>query len=112
MDLTLKASHLSLMSNWNYGCVLPCSATIIDCVSLQVHMCVCGGGQRSTSGVVPQDLSILFIETGCLIRTWNSPFRLGWLGREPQTTPCLWLSSSGITNMYHHTWLFYVGSGD
>lgn len=80
-DVTLKASHLSLLSDWNYKCVLPCTATVSVCAS--VYMCTCGG-RRSTSGVVPEDPSILLIETGCLTRTWNSPVRLGWPVREPQ----------------------------
>lgn len=42
-----------------YGCLCTCE-----------HVC---GGQRPTTGIIPQDLSAWCFDTGSLSRTWDSP---------------------------------------
>lgn len=39
------------------------------CACLCVNICICGG-QRSTSSVIPQELSVWFYETGSSTWTW------------------------------------------
>lgn len=48
------------------------------------------GGQRSTSGVVPQ---VPWFSRLGLSSTCNSPRRLGWLASEPQGSACVCLGS-------------------
>lgn len=78
-----------------------------------VFMCVCMygsmcthvyGGQKTTSCVVPQEMSILFF------RDRSLPSRLGRLTSKPQGSTCFCLPGTGTTSVWHHTCLLYVGS--
>lgn len=61
----------------------------------QVHMLMCMhicGGQRATSCVIPQVLSIfLFVLRQSLLVSWNSPNSLGWVTSQFQESTCLCL---------------------
>lgn len=61
------------ISDERFGLV--CVYTLCGC-----GVCACGV-HRSSVGLIPQALSILFFETESL--TWNSWFWLGWLVRAP-----------------------------
>lgn len=43
----------------------------------------------------------------CLFGDWRGPSKLSWLVSKPQQSTCLWLSTAGITSLYHHIWLFF-----
>lgn len=70
-----------------------------------------GWGQRSGSGVVPQELPSLFHETEVLRSTSGSVIRLGWQASEPQGPACLHLPSFSVIGTHHHAWLCVGGLG-
>jgi len=48
-----------------------------------------------------------FFKTGPLVGTWASVLCLGWPDSKPQRFDCLYLFSSGITGIWHQTWLLF-----
>lgn len=84
-------------------CVHVCVGVLCVCY---VRMCMCGGGQETTSGVTLQAPSTSFLRQD-LSLPWNLPNGPSWLAAEPQASTCLCFSKAEIINMYHHIWLLF-----
>lgn len=68
------------------------------CLQVHIHVCVY---QRTTSIIIPQVPSTLFLVTGSLTNL-ERPCGLYWLARKPRGPPALPLSTR-ITSTCHHT---------
>lgn len=58
-------------------------------------------------------LHLMFSEIRVFHWTWGSSIQLDWLPRKPQGSPCLCLSSAGVTDAWHQAFFFFnLGTED
>lgn len=85
----------------------PWSQPNLECMWWAQALVYSYGGQRTTLGIVPQELStLIFGEKKSLTGIWGSLNRLDLLARDPQGWLCLYLPGFVISSTHHHSQLF------